>query len=79
MPCSGNSDRALPPGLSKEEKEKGCVRASGKGEFMGERVSWWWCGGAEAREYIALEELKAVYSNGYKALGGGGGAGYSKR
>lgn len=75
MPCYGNMDRALPPGLKKEGREKGCVGVAGKGEFLGKRVYlvvvWGGWGGAEAREYIALEEPKAVYSNGCTALGGG--------
>ena len=52
-------DRALPPGLKKEGREKGCVGVAGKGEFLGKRVYlvvvWGGWGGAEAREYIALE------------------------
>ena len=54
MPCSGNRDRALPPGLSKEGREKGCVGVSGKEEFMGERVFLVVGGGVQRQENILL-------------------------
>ena len=47
-------DRALPPGLRKEGREKGCVGVAGKGEFLGKRVfllvvcgGWGWGIGRE--------------------------------
>lgn len=68
--------RGTPTRLRKEGREKGCRSCWGKG-ILGEKGilvgGVWGMGWCRGKSIYLAGELKAVYSNGCKAFGGGGG------